>query len=572
MNKYAWCVIVIASFFGAALGSGCQDDSDRGSCPSPESVGRIEGAVDLEESSLPISATVMASSVEDHGSHYFDQAEVDSTGVYGLDLPDGAYRLSVRLVLQVNDGGCCGEGDSQVYAYGWSSAGPRLLGEAPETLRVDSSAPAPLRADFHFSGLHARINLPVAFEHETVRIHLQLQDPPATSDGSYYANYGKAPVVGGQADFRIAGIYPGRYTAMISISHSGTVERFWMPATRREQEARIFEVDADQPGELTASFDQPPARLEGEILGSWQAMGLDPPSVTLFDQDSSIVATEESINPSGRFEFDLCVPGRVRACVGMEGVNRWIGGADFDSATEYELRPGETISHVRIVESGLFLEVHAPSSGNAGGILRLVDASDSTFVAEKWFSSDDRLQGFPNLEPGTYLLRIEPAWPLAADWLPQWFDGAAGPESAQRITIAESGQVVPLLLTLERGGSIAGGALRDSAGESYVVFVFVTPGDVRRQWGAVGPDTWTSGDRYNFVARGLPDGDWKVGIWACKYSDYEGRPRDIPPDTVWYPGTTDWDVASIIRINDHEDVRGVDIALPRAEPSQARPD
>ena len=47
---------------------------------------------------------------------------------------------------------------------------------------------------------------------------------------------------------------------------------------------------------------------------------------------------------------------------------------------------------------------------------------------------------------------------------------------------------------------------------------------------------------------GLPDGDFKVGAWPVG----EGRDwLDPPPaDTVWYPGTEDWDSASVVEIRD----------------------
>ena len=119
------------------------------------------------------------------------------------------------------------------------------------------------------------------------------------------------------------------------------------------------------------------------------------------------------------------------------------------------------------------------------------------------------------------------------------------------VSITSAGQILRLDLKLEIGGTISGQVESSSATGSgcYVYAVSTDENDLG------GPfHTYVAGE-YNL--RGLPDGDFKIGIVA-EPVDWSGPETD---GFIWYPGTTDWQDATVVEIRDAADVAGIDFPV-----------
>jgi hypothetical protein len=188
--------------------------------------------------------------------------------------------------------------------------------------------------------------------------------------------------------------------------------------------------------------------------------------------------------------------------------------------------------------------------------IRLYDAGNGNFISRFQPPTQDgeHAFGIPNLRPGSYLLRIDPAFSGFAEWLPQWFDGSLTQEAATPITIANEGDVVPVHVTLTVGGKITG-TIADAAYPDADHLVYYTraddPASIGFSFGLAGR---------SFTVPGLQDGDYKVGAWRQPSRIYPEQP---PSGTVWYPGTSDWTAAQVISIRDHGVVSGIDIEMTR---------
>jgi hypothetical protein len=239
-------------------------------------------------------------------------------------------------------------------------------------------------------------------------------------------------------------------------------------------------------------------------------------------------------------------------------LSRWIGGSNFEEATEFDLQRGEEITGVRLTESGLLLRIENPTEQNRwDAAAELVDASTGrqSAVLEIHRAESIDLVAFPNLTPGEYLLELQPVPFLSTEWIPQWYDRAASMETATPIVIAAEGMVVPIDIHLEMGGKIVGDVWMEGKDAPWGAVVFVTSSHSREILGKIDPYSWSLVRPFPFTAAGLPDGDYRVGAWPqFGYT----HPDEPPEGTLWYPGTTDWDSASVLTILDHEEILGID--------------
>lgn len=545
MRRLALCLL------GAALllaPTGC-DDADE-ICRPAVPAGRIQGYV--RTGGLAIDAVVAATRIVDGvASRYPLRAVPDERGFYFLDVPAGRYVLALLMGYSVR------------YDYAAARLGHGNV--PPDTLDVDA-AHLPRVIDFDLGGLTFGMDLSHALDGREGQVVLHARDIPEL------ASYERRCVLGGEAqiqdgrlDLEIPGILPGEYQVEIVLDSANGGERFWLPDTRDRAASPWYRIEADAVVALSARVATEPARLEGSVTGAWQAMGLTSvPELSVVTVDSVIVVERRPVFPDGRFAIDLHVPCPVKLLVRQSDVEQWIGGPGFAAATVYDPRPGETISGLDVVQCGLHLTVAKPDADGSSAKLNFYDPVDLKLLASAsaYLGSNAEI-GIPNLWPGQYILSVSP-WEGSglvlvgeggAAWRPQWFDRAATAAEARLITIPAAGQIVPLDLILERGGEI-GGRVASEAESPTSHYVLLTPADAGVVSAYVYVWTWDP----EFMLRGLPDGDYKVG--ACPAASGWDFPAPPPAGTVWYPDTTDWAAADVLSIREAGVITDLVIPVP----------
>ncbi len=158
--------------------------------------------------------------------------------------------------------------------------------------------------------------------------------------------YVDARAVDGQAVFFFPCVPAAQYRMHISASRTW----FWLPGSYVETEGARITVVAD---EETVYQGRIPdlAGIHGTVTGSWQQMNMYPPMLRLFDGDSTWIATGDGAD-DGTYQLWALAPLRGRLLITIEDHSRWHGGNSFDTATEFDLHPGDD-TEVNIVESGI---------------------------------------------------------------------------------------------------------------------------------------------------------------------------------------------------------------------------
>jgi hypothetical protein len=274
--------------------------------------------------------------------------------------------------------------------------------------------------------------------------------------------------------------------------------------------------------------------------------------------DSSIIRSSFEVDDEGRFGFALQLPNSVKIRVEQNGIEQWIGGPGFDEATVYLAQPGETISGIDLVQCGLQVRVESSDPEFGWPTFQFYDPLDqSLLVSARSEDPSDRNIGIANLWPGEYLVEITPGSNSlgSLSWLPQWFDRAATMEEGQTVVLGGAGDIVTLDVVLERGGVISG-QVESASGELWYHYMILTPGDEYVTWAR----RWYGPTVTAFMLSGLPDGQYKVGFVSASISwNFPGPP---PAETIWYPGTQDWDEATILTIEDASEVTGIEFEVP----------
>jgi hypothetical protein len=366
----------------------------------------------------------------------------------------------------------------------------------------------------------------------------------------------------GVARFELPGRLPGGYQLQFAIGPPGLGglggEVFWLPGTRDPSAADVVEIEPRRTAHYAISLEEPSARIRGQVVGSWREMGTWPPRVLLFNADSHLTMSIDGVDDTGEFLAELFVPEPVRILVDITGIERWIGGTSFEEATEFDPQRGEEISDVRLIESGLLLRIDDPTQQRHWeATVKLFDASTGTSAAVLEFYRGMRIDlvAMPNLTPGEYLLEIRPTTFLQTEWIPQWYDRATSMDTATPIVIAAEGEVVPVDVRLEKGGKIIGDVWMEGENAPWAAVVFVTSSDSQEILGKIDPRVYSLIRPFSYTAAGLPDGDYKVGAWPQFHG---GHPAEPPEGTLWYPGTADWDSATILSIRDQAEMQGID--------------
>lgn len=528
-------------------GHGCDDPTDPIDCSGG---GRLQGTVYTGDT--PDESHIRVRAVPDESGTDLDfRIKPDAEGHYGIDLPAGEYLIEFR------------PNDWYSHRYDYTAEGLGYGQVPPDTVTIDASV-SPVEIDFRLGALAMSVDLPTPLQGARCEIFLQLRGEEDTPDNPRYVNEGMTEFQGGRAEIFLPGVLPGEYRIGITIGATHEYwdcnydgEHFWMPGVQVEEASPWYSVAADTVTTLVASIEEGPALVEGRIIGSWLDLGINPPpSLALFSTDSIPVAGLCAVDSQGGFSFPVFHPQSVRMLVSQEGVDQWIGGPGFADATVFDLQPGQTVSGIELVQSGLQIDSREDKIYLWGPRILLYDPADMRLLATtNWYGSHGALTSIPNLWPGNYLLyvmtdpnRVGNQW-----WVPQWYDRAPEASLAQVVTIGGPGEIVTLDLTLERGGTISGLVEGEEATTGLRAAVVATAGgDIL--WGI---DILYE-QRTEFSVIGIPDGDYLVGITPPWETVRHGE--SAPEGTIWYPGTLEWSEATVIGIRDAADI--TDVAIP----------
>ncbi|MFH1144743.1 MAG: hypothetical protein V1774_09395 [Candidatus Eisenbacteria bacterium] len=520
-----------AGLLAAALAAACMEVDPVRVQPSIVDIGYIQGRVHAGD--LVSDGSISARLISDASREY--DLRLDGDGAYRIDLPPGAYFLAA----QVDGGTFYFRAAGPDSGYVWASA---------DTLRVVVGET--IEADFFLGSATIEVEAPLDPQQ---RWEIRIQSVAAASDRDWVAEvYGSG---GGTARCDVKGLLPGAYRMRLE-SRSG--ETVWLPGVRRIADADTLRIEVDRTTAYHTRLEGAEAYVEGRVTGSWQAMGVSPPRVSLWNADSTLILSESVGELTGGFCLRVLFPEPFRLKVEIEGVPRWIGGDSFAEATQYDLAPGDAIRDLLVEESGLSIELAASSASDFN--LLLLDLGDqSTHAFSGHFLRGGRWLFIPNLDPGVYAIQFINS-NLRTDWQTQWCDGALTLESARPVELLPGG-VTDLYVTLVAGGVIRG-TITSQDGEDWysgpISIVHAASGELYGRLGnrsSVVVIEEVVAEEY--AARGIADGEYKVGVAV-----FSVHSEEFEEYTYWYPGTLDPDSAGVVTIVDHAEVSGIDITLP----------
>jgi hypothetical protein len=463
-------------------------------------VGAIEGRI--LGGGLPVAAWVRARPV-DQDSYTNLEVKTDSTGSYSIAVPSGAYYIEVVT-------------NTANFYYG--PTGPRWDRAAGDSVHVGRDV---VRADIEVGRLDVEIHS--SLPSSPIRCELndesrERTDPLAieAEDGTLRCTFPAIP--------------PGVYTLRLRTNDS----ELWLPGSIDRGEAGRIRVDEGASVEYTASLDSW-ARVSGRDVGCWtDGSGFD---IYAFNSDSSLAGRTYG-GSDGTFEMDLLLAQPVRILTERGGILRWVGGPDFQGATVFDLHARETLNDLALVESGIACDFDSLVNGGTTFRVTLVGETGHLYANRAYLESPLRI---PNLEPGSYRLRLESE--RATGWVPQWYDGGDSASMATPIVISHAGEIARVTMHLVQGGKLLGRITTGSGSPIAGREIWFS-----RDHDGV-PDYYEEGDTSDLDGRfaiiGLEDGDYTIGTT----SDY---------GVSWYPGTADQGAAERIAIRDHGVAEGIE--------------
>ncbi len=553
MNRRNLPFMLLLAILLLALGflSGCEDDDP---CLPLVPAGRITGHVSAGgvPSDLVVRAVPLADGLA--GEALFETV-VDFYGQYSLDLPEGSYHAK----LSVGWGG-------QSYDYcgaemGYGQREPAVLEVGNGTIIEN--------VDFSLGSLRVQVGLSHELDGEIGEVELHLRDAVEVPTGPTYLHRAQGTITDGALDLTLLGVLPGEYQVEVILGrriyacvcpYDG--EHVWLPGQWGAGDSPWITCPADSLVSVSMELTSEPAFIEGRLGGAWQDLGWEPPEISIVTPDSVLVmGPRRAMGVDGEFSIPLHCGGEVKLVVSHEGVESWVGGDDFASASVFQVTPGQTIAGVEMESSAVQLTVADNGLFFWGSTVELYDPVSRRMVAvsEPWVFSQSTTRTLPGVKPGEYLMRIDSSYITRgmSSWRPQWYDRRSAMDGATVITVPEGGALLSLAVTLERGGALAGEVATDRPDEERAFYVVATTAHDRS-------DYWRDYLRpeeavTHFQIWGLPDGDFKLGFFEAQ-GDWE--PGDALPDrTQWYGGDS-WIEAQVLTIEEAGTVDGLEIAFP----------
>ncbi len=432
----------------------------------------------------------------------------DSTGWYRLELPTGLY----QLVVSPNSSS---SSTSELY----------------DTIRV---LPRVFRFDLKRGRAEIRISMPD--DQEGGRFSLRLRNPDLGSMNE------SARVEEGVLVFEFPALVPAVYT--MDFDGGDLVDNYYLPGFDDSSDADNLEVDLDNAAVYEADFRDSYASISGSITGSWEISGPGlMPDMEVVSPDSQLVGRGQH-NYDGTFTCGFLLPRTVLLRSEYRRVIQWIGGETFETARVFDLQPGDRITGVTVVESGI--KVYLDGPGNLTlhrPVVTIRAASGEEFHPDSNFDNPFVIS---NLRSGRYYLYVE-GYCENAIWASQWYGGAESFDGAVAIDLAE-GELRQITMELVRGGRIEGNLLRsDGTRPRYVNYGLFDPAGEPE---CPGSYQWRSFDQGIFSFQGLGDGDYFLAV------------QTGGDEIWWYPGTRLFSEATPLAIENHTDLTEINWVLP----------
>ena len=242
---------------------------------------------------------------------------------------------------------------------------------------------------------------------------------------------------------------------------------------------------------------------------------------------------------------------RLRVFIG--DVSRWIGGDNYDAATLFVLEPGQDMTGISHVESGLecVFDPAGPLPDTQYDVI--LRTATSVFYNN---SCEGTVLRFANLVPGDIYLKID-GWGMRDVWLSQHWDRRASPEEADPITIPPGGGVANVTVTLVQGARVFGRLLDVqgrplSPGEMFLM-VYATDDSVDVV------NLYTDWD-FSVALYNVGNGDYV--LTQLRDGQYKMRAHVGDNPWIWWPGRAAWDSAGVFTIENATDLSGIDWRLP----------
>jgi hypothetical protein len=340
----------------------------------------------------PFATTIGARMVETPGT-MVATTHSDADGRYSLGLPPGIYRIE----LDARFGG------------GFTS------GDLRDTVHVAAGVRS---HDLLLGTLIARVEIPRVPDGVAFRCTI---DPPPL----YGFSNRDAIARDGWVEFEYPIVEPGIHRLqLVANSYPGV----WLPGTTDRRAADVVYVGTARTTEYRTSVRNY-AVISGTIRGSWQESDLGlAPQVNAITMDRRTVGSARC-TADGRFTLMVLELQPVRLEVSLTGIDRWIGGDTFETATTFHLHPGRSIEGISFVEGGIVCQLEGPGQMDrylAEAVLH--DQMGGRYAIPVVYENSVRIC---NLKSGAYRLYLhgdcdsaQQPWPVSGTtmpirWLPQ---------------------------------------------------------------------------------------------------------------------------------------------------------
>jgi hypothetical protein len=486
--------------------------------------GRVSDGAPIDSSDV----VVRVSSINYSGPRFTAEMHPDANGDFEFTVPNGPVFVSMSSSCDY----------AEIY---YRASGLTFRQSEADTIEVAGEV---YRTDFACGRVSVTVDLPPDLP--TDYLNCSLLPPGRAVTSSIGCRYDAQDQL--SAEMRL--VRPGRYRLAVTASSLGGI---YLPATLDSNAAPIYTVVA---GEALHHVSQLPplAHLEGSVTGSWQEFGLDVPRVEVWRDNRGVASTE--VDADGQFAVDLLQGGPVKIVVWIGSMPGYVGGADLASATVYDLAPGDRVTGISRVESGLDIDFAGFSPFDAYYLVRIFDATGRDLTVSpsgmSGFNAYSNFLQLSNLTAGDVFLSLAPSNSRAA-WLPQFYDRRDSLAAADPIAVPPDGQVGRLTVTFVTGGRIRGhilGADGEPVSRSFDVQLF-----------AASDSSAYVGD---YASWNL-DYDHATGAYVLtqlRNGDYKLRARLHASPWRYWPGAESFADAGVVTIENLGEVTGIDLALP----------
>ncbi|MBU1701063.1 MAG: carboxypeptidase-like regulatory domain-containing protein [Candidatus Eisenbacteria bacterium] len=515
--------ILISALLLLLAACGDDDCSTKPSCPGQEKIfGTVTGGLG------PIAGArlrILTLKEMVPGQQIQIIATTDSAGRFNVAVPPGYYGVELTAP---------GLYQPLWYSENGLSAG---ISEA-DTLSITSAGDS-IRVDFILGGLEIHLQTPTVLDGMALICGLE------EALSAHPQNQARSDPQSGERTFTFEVVPSGDYFVKITVFNpeKGNGSSFWLPSALDRPTAESFHVD---PMNLTSATREipEPAALQGAIGGRWAELEAGRPNIRFYNAQETVIGSH-SVDESGVYNIPIFAAGSLRLRVSMGYSDQWIGGEDYSSAHAFDIVPGNDFPVDDISIGGLqCLLVGDPEWEPYNATIEIFNQEGTRVTMAR--PDQDNTLPIPLFSADIFKLRMK--WNGASSWRPQWFDRATSIDEATALYLPAEGEIVSVLITLEEGGTIAGGIIKadgEPASEFPLAVIAVDP-----EWSW--SNYWRTSSDGAYLIEGLPDGEFIVGVrHSCPECNV----------VTWYPGTTEQDSAQTITILDAQDVTGIDFQL-----------